>query len=115
MHATSNKKIKNEDGSNSIVSTIDTATIEGFTECGGTHQRRRGRRTRNSDTITHTQQFEDVTNIEDQQHGQWKRIMLLVIAITVHNIPEGLAVGVAFGAIGMSSSATFESARLVIF
>lgn len=27
----------------------------------------------------------------------WRRILLLVIAITVHNFPEGLAVGVAFG------------------
>lgn len=43
--------------------------------------------------------------------SQWKRIMLLVIAITVHNIPEGLAVGVSFGAIGNSESATFEAAR----
>jgi len=30
----------------------------------------------------------------------WKRSILLVLAITLHNIPEGLAVGVAFGAIG---------------
>jgi len=28
----------------------------------------------------------------------WKRTTLLVLAITLHNIPEGLAVGVAFGA-----------------
>lgn len=28
----------------------------------------------------------------------WKRSILLVMAITLHNIPEGLAVGVAFGA-----------------
>lgn len=28
----------------------------------------------------------------------WKRSVLLVLAITLHNIPEGLAVGVAFGA-----------------
>lgn len=28
----------------------------------------------------------------------WKRATLLVMAITLHNIPEGLAVGVAFGA-----------------
>jgi len=28
----------------------------------------------------------------------WKRSVLLVMAITIHNIPEGLAVGVAFGA-----------------
>jgi ZIP family zinc transporter len=28
----------------------------------------------------------------------WERTTLLVLAITLHNIPEGLAVGVAFGA-----------------
>jgi len=28
----------------------------------------------------------------------WRRMTLLVLAITLHNIPEGLAVGVAFGA-----------------
>ncbi len=28
----------------------------------------------------------------------WQRTVLLVLAITLHNIPEGLAVGVAFGA-----------------
>jgi ZIP family zinc transporter len=28
----------------------------------------------------------------------WRRSALLVLAITIHNIPEGLAVGVAFGA-----------------
>ena len=35
----------------------------------------------------------------------------MVIAVTVHNIPEGLAVGVGFGAVGKSPTATFESAR----
>lgn len=65
-----------------------------------------------SQELIHTQTYEDISsNIEEIQHGQWKRIMLLVIAITVHNIPEGLAVGVGFGAIGSTSSATFESAR----
>jgi ZIP family zinc transporter len=29
----------------------------------------------------------------------WQRSILLVLAITIHNIPEGLAVGVAFGAL----------------
>ena len=38
----------------------------------------------------------------------WKRTTLLVLAITLHNIPEGLAVGVAFGAV----AAGFESATL---
>ncbi|MBN1531172.1 MAG: ZIP family metal transporter [Spirochaetes bacterium] len=35
----------------------------------------------------------------------WQRSTLLVLAITLHNIPEGLAVGVAFGALGDSWSA----------
>jgi len=30
----------------------------------------------------------------------WQRSVLLVLAITLHNFPEGLAVGVAFGAMG---------------
>jgi ZIP family zinc transporter len=30
-------------------------------------------------------------------HTTWRRTTLLVMAITLHNIPEGLAVGVAFG------------------
>jgi len=29
----------------------------------------------------------------------WRRVVLLVLAITIHNVPEGLAVGVAFGAV----------------
>jgi len=31
-------------------------------------------------------------------HTSWRRATLLVLAITLHNIPEGLAVGVTFGA-----------------
>jgi zinc transporter, ZIP family len=31
----------------------------------------------------------------------WQRSVLLVLAITLHNIPEGLAVGVAFGAVAL--------------
>jgi len=38
----------------------------------------------------------------------WQRSVLLVLAITLHNIPEGLAVGVAFGAL----SAGLPSATL---
>ncbi len=41
----------------------------------------------------------------------WKRTTLLVLAITLHNIPEGLAVGVAFGAVASSyPSATLAGA-----
>jgi ZIP family zinc transporter len=32
----------------------------------------------------------------------WQRSILLVLAITLHNIPEGLAVGVAFGALAIN-------------
>lgn len=39
-------------------------------------------------------------------HTSWRRSTLLVLAITIHNIPEGLAVGVAFGAAaGMTGDA----------
>jgi len=34
----------------------------------------------------------------------WQRSTLLVLAITLHNIPEGLAVGVAFGAVAANLS-----------
>ncbi|XP_063312433.1 zinc transporter ZIP11 [Pelobates fuscus] len=43
--------------------------------------------------------------------ASWRRIMLLILAITIHNIPEGLAVGVGFGAIGKTPSATLDKAR----
>ncbi|XP_043282797.1 zinc transporter ZIP11 isoform X2 [Venturia canescens] len=53
--------------------------------------------------------YEDPVN--EEKNNQWRRILLLVVAITVHNIPEGLAVGVGFAAVGSSASATFENAR----
>ena len=47
-----------------------------------------------------------------KQH--WQRTTLLVMAITLHNIPEGLAVGVAFGAAalepGVAGGATLTAA-----
>ncbi|MFP4347652.1 MAG: ZIP family metal transporter [Thermodesulfobacteriota bacterium] len=46
-----------------------------------------------------------------QQEGidtTWRRSTLLVLAITLHNIPEGLAVGVGFGAV----AAGLESANM---
>lgn len=35
----------------------------------------------------------------EKNHSQITRIFMLVFSITLHNIPEGLAVGVAFGAV----------------
>jgi len=50
----------------------------------------------------------------EQREGiktSWQRSTLLVLAITLHNIPEGLAVGVAFGAVAAHlSSATLGGA-----
>ncbi|MBN2191211.1 MAG: ZIP family metal transporter [Polyangiaceae bacterium] len=44
----------------------------------------------------------------------WHRSVLLVLAITLHNIPEGLAVGVAFGAVAAGiPSATLGAAVAV--
>ena len=34
----------------------------------------------------------------------WRKTILLVLAIALHNIPEGLAVGVAFGAVNLNCS-----------
>lgn len=91
--------------------------MDSFTDClnqqHSTLSTSRRRNTKNSnenrddETYTASQQALD----QASALSQWKRIMLLVIAITVHNIPEGLAVGVSFGAIGNTESATFESAR----
>lgn len=46
----------------------------------------------------------------DGPPSRMKRTTLLVLAITIHNIPEGLAVGVAFGAIGLMPQATLAGA-----
>ena len=47
--------------------------------------------------IPHLHMGEKTSNAEGIKTG-WQRSVLLVLAITLHNIPEGLAVGVAFGA-----------------
>ena len=44
-------------------------------------------------------------------HTKWRRSILLVLAITLHNFPEGLAIGVAFGAVAADlPTATLASA-----
>jgi zinc transporter, ZIP family len=44
-------------------------------------------------------------------HTSWRASVLLVLAITLHNIPEGLAIGVAFGAVAAGhDGATLGSA-----
>ncbi len=46
----------------------------------------------------------------------WRRTTLLILAITLHNIPEGLAVGVAFGAVaaGVPSATVMGAVALAM-
>ncbi|QVK17872.1 ZIP family metal transporter [Mycoplasmatota bacterium] len=46
----------------------------------------------------------------------WNRSILLVLAITLHNIPEGLAIGVAFGAakLGLEGATLYGAIALAI-
>lgn len=47
-------------------------------------------------------------NTQGKSNERLNRIIMLVLSITLHNIPEGLAVGVAFGAL-QNSGYTMES------
>jgi ZIP family zinc transporter len=44
----------------------------------------------------------------------WQRSVLLVLAITLHNIPEGFAVGVAFGSLAISGSSASYGAAIAL-
>lgn len=53
----------------------------------------------------------------DQSEGiktQWQRSVLLVLAITLHNIPEGLAVGISFGALANNPDAGLLAGAIVL-
>ncbi len=43
-------------------------------------------------------------NVPEGIRTSWRKTTLLVLAITLHNIPEGLSVGVAFGSVGAELS-----------
>lgn len=45
---------------------------------------------------------------------KWRRSTLLILAITLHNIPEGLAVGIAFGAAATGSLSATLGAAVVL-
>jgi ZIP family zinc transporter len=64
-------------------------------------------------TLPHLHMNQPLEKAEGKKTS-WQRIVLLVLAITIHNIPEGLAVGVAFGALGTNNmGATMGSAIAV--
>jgi len=47
--------------------------------------------------------FEIPKHITHGDKKAWHRSLLLIFSITIHNIPEGLAIGVAFGALSQTS------------
>ncbi|XP_030375232.1 zinc transporter ZIP11 [Scaptodrosophila lebanonensis] len=89
-------------------------SLDSFSDCLSVQHSGEPRR-RKKGGIHEVEQCTYIATQEEQRAqealSQWKRVMLLVVAITVHNIPEGLAVGVSFGAVGSTNSSTFESAR----
>lgn len=44
----------------------------------------------------------------------WQRSVLLILAITLHNIPEGLAVGVAFGALAINADPSIAAGAVAL-
>lgn len=107
-----------------------TIGMDSFADClnsqhsGSTRKRRKNQHSSN-EQMSLDSEAQDLQN----KLTHWKRIILLITAVTIHNIPgedfwvyhitgkliglisEGLAVGVSFGAIGSTSKATFEAAR----
>ena len=53
-------------------------------------------------------------NKNKNEKNKMKRCMMLIFSITLHNIPEGLAVGVAFGSIAYGLVGATESAAISI-
>jgi len=56
-------------------------------------------------SVSESESTVSVASKRETDAQSWRRIILLVIAITVHNFPEGLAVGVGFGAAAQESLA----------
>lgn len=65
--------------------------------------------------LPHLHPFKPMSEAEGI-HTSWQRSVLLVLAITLHNFPEGLAVGVAFGAaaLGMPEASIGGAIALAI-
>ena len=65
--------------------------------------------------LPHLHPGRDITEAEGPKTS-WQRSILLITAITLHNIPEGLAVGVAFGAAaaGVPGADTASAVALAI-
>lgn len=58
-----------------------------------------------SDSGSSTSSSKSIDSESQRKAKSWRRILLLVLAISLHNAPEGGAVGVAFGALSPESDA----------
>lgn len=63
--------------------------------------------------IPHLHLFAPATEAEGIR-THWHRNILLTLAITLHNIPEGLAIGIAFGAVGAGIEGATLSGALAL-
>lgn len=63
--------------------------------------------------LPHLHMFKPLREAEGT-HTSWNRSVLLVIAITLHNIPEGLAIGVSFGAADMGMAGATMGAAIAL-
>jgi len=58
--------------------------------------------------------YDQINLLKNKTKTSFKRSLMLVISITLHNIPEGLAIGVAFGSIAYGlEGATLGAASLL--
>ncbi len=53
-----------------------------------------------SDNIYKLYQSHHPRHRHESKQESFKRCLMLIVSITIHNIPEGMAVGVAFGSVG---------------
>ncbi len=69
-----------------------------------------------SDKFLDRYNFEDLSRFGAKSPESFKKSILLVLAVTLHNIPEGLAVGVAFGgaALGIPGCTIMSAILLAI-
>lgn len=57
--------------------------------------------------------FDRILKKTKNNNHSLKRVLMLIFSITLHNIPEGLAIGVAFGSIGIAPGVTIASSFML--
>ena len=67
-----------------------------------------------ADKLMDTYSYGNVLQKEEAKNVKYKKSILLVLAVTLHNIPEGLAVGVAFGGVAAGIPGTSVAAAVIL-